>query len=207
MGPRTGAKVRQSNLFPAEPSGPAGFVYREQAITAREERNYVRLFETLPLKPFEFHGYLGKRRVVSFGWRYDYGGRRVLASDPAPDELMPLRERASAIAGIPAEELTQILVTEYTAGAGIGWHRDKPMFEDVVAFSFLSPCLLRFRRRHGDGWERWSKEVALRSAYLLRGPARRDWEHSIPPVEALRYSVTFRTMKSPVGGSLRGPGP
>ena len=105
---------------------------------------------------------------------------------------MPLRERAAAIAGVVAQSLQQVLVTEYAPGAAIGWHRDKPMFEDVVAFSFLAPCTLRLRRRRDEGWDRRSIELRPRSAYLLRGPSRRDWEHSIPPVGQLRFSVTFR---------------
>jgi alkylated DNA repair dioxygenase AlkB len=88
--------------------------------------------------------------------------------------------------------LEQILVTEYAPGASIGWHRDKPMFEDVIAISLLAPCILRFRRKQGDGWERASVGIGPRSAYRLRGPARREWEHSIPPLARLRYSVTFR---------------
>jgi alkylated DNA repair dioxygenase AlkB len=173
---------------------PDGFRYRDDVLTAQEERSYVEQFEALPFKPFEFHGYLGKRRIVSFGWRYDYAGRTVRPSEPLPDFLVPLRERAAQVAGLAGGRLRQALVTEYAPGAPIGWHRDKPEFGEVVAFSFLSPCTLRLRRRNGIGWERWAIEVQPRSAYLLRGPARHDWEHSIPPLEALRYSLTFRTL-------------
>jgi alkylated DNA repair dioxygenase AlkB len=70
------------------------------------------------------------------------------------------------------------------------------VFEDVVALSFLAPCTLRLRRRHEEGWDRRAIELLPRSAYLLRGPARRDWEHSIPPVGELRFSVTFRTLRA-----------
>jgi alkylated DNA repair dioxygenase AlkB len=152
------------------------------------------MLQALPFKPFEFHGYLGKRQIVSFGWRYDYAGRTLRQSEPMPAFLLPLRERAAAVAGLEAGRLQQALVTEYEAGVTIGWHRDKPMFEDVVALSFHSPCRLRLRRRRGDGWQRWAMEIAPRSLYRLSGPARHDWEHSIPPVEAKRYSVTFRTL-------------
>jgi alkylated DNA repair dioxygenase AlkB len=104
----------------------------------------------------------------------------------------PLRERAAGIAGVSAKSLQQVLVTEYAPGAAMGSHRDKPMFEDVIALSFLAPCMLRLRRRQEDGWERRSIELRPRSAYLLRGPSRREWEHSIAPVSELRFSVTFR---------------
>ncbi|HEX3501742.1 MAG TPA: alpha-ketoglutarate-dependent dioxygenase AlkB [Stellaceae bacterium] len=182
----------QGDFFAAEPRLPPGFAYREALIAAGEERALVERFAELPFQPFEFHGYLGKRRIVSFGWRYDYGGRALRESQPIPSFLLRLREQVAAFAEVPAEGVQQILVTEYAPGAGIGWHRDKPMFEDVVAVSFLSSCVLRFRRKQGTGWERVSREISARSAYLLRGPARREWEHSVPPVDRLRYSVTFR---------------
>jgi len=176
---------------------PDGFRYRDDALTPAEEHAHVETFATLPFKPFEFHGYLGKRRIVSFGWRYDYAGRTVRQSTPLPDFLLPLRERAAGFAGIPVDQLQQALVTEYEPGAPIGWHRDKPEFGEVIAFSFLSPCRLRLRRRRdkGSSWERWAIEVQPRSVYLLRGMVRHEWEHSIPPVESLRYSLTFRTLR------------
>jgi alkylated DNA repair dioxygenase AlkB len=182
----------QPTLFAGPSDLPAGFAYRPDVISPDEERALVARLADLPFKPFEFHGYLGKRRIVSYGWRYDYAGRALRKSDDIPEFLFALRERATAVAALPPQSLQQVLVTEYAAGAGIGWHRDKPMFEDVVAISFLSSCVLRFRRKNGDGWARAALSVAPRSAYLLRGAARREWEHSVPPVETLRYSVTFR---------------
>ena len=182
----------QAELFPAAPALPAGFAYREGVISPAEEQALVARFVTLPFQPFEFHGYLGRRRVVSFGWRYDYAGGRLRRSDDLPPFLLPLRDTAAAFAGIPPDSVQQILVTKYAAGAAIGWHRDRPMFEDIVAISFLSPCTLRFRRKHAVGWERAAQRVEGRSAYLLRGEARRVWYHSIPSVDRLRYSVTFR---------------
>jgi len=187
--------ANQARLFAAEADLPAGFTYREEAIRRDEERALVERFAALPFRPFEFHGYLGKRRVVSFGWRYDYAGRQIRPAAELPELLVPLRERATQVAELAPESLQQVLVTEYAPGAPIGWHRDKPIFQDVVAISFLSPCLLRFRRRLRDGWERRSLEVMPRSAYVLRGAARAEWEHSIPPVSALRYSVTFRNLR------------
>ena len=188
--------MSQPALFLTEPSAnahAAGFAYWPEAFSVAEERDWLHEIAALPLKPFEFHGYLGKRRIVSFGWRYDYSGRALRESAPMPDFLAPLRARAAAIAGFDAALLQQALITEYDAGVTIGWHRDKPMFEDVVALSFLSPCRLRLRRKHESGWERWATTIAPRSLYGLSGPARYEWEHSIPPVESKRYSVTFRT--------------
>lgn len=181
------------DLFDGVPSSPCGFSYWADAVSPDEERDWLRGIAALPFKPFEFHGYLGKRRIVSFGWRYDYAGRALRASDPIPGFLEPLRQRVATVAGIDAQRLQQALVTEYDTGVTIGWHRDKPMFEDVVALSLASTCRLRLRRRHGARWERWSAAIAPRSIYRLSGAARHDWEHSIPPVERLRYSVTFRS--------------
>lgn len=174
---------------------PEGFVYREEVLSAEEERRFIEHLAVLPFAPFEFHGFLGRRRIVSFGWRYDYAGRQIRPSAELPEFLLPLRERAAEVAGHAPESLQQVLVTEYAPGAPIGWHRDKPMFQEVVAISFLAPCILRFRRRLRDGWERRSLDAMPRSAYVLRGAARTEWEHSIPPLNALRYSVTFRTLR------------
>jgi alkylated DNA repair dioxygenase AlkB len=190
---RQNPRQAQPDLFAAAPALPAGFAYRDDLITPAEEQSLVERFAELPFAPFEFHGFLGKRRIVSFGWRYDYAGRALRRSDDIPDFLRRLRQKAAAFAGLDAAAMQHALVTEYAPGAGIGWHRDKPMFEDVVGVSFLATGVLRFRRAAGDGWQRQSQIVQPRSAYLLRGPARREWEHSLPPVDALRYSVTFRS--------------
>ncbi len=187
---------RQADLFAvqAEQAMPEGFVYRQDVISPDEERRFAEWFGLLPFAPFEFRGFVGRRRIVAFGWRYDYAGRQIRRAANLPEPLLPLRERAAQIAGLAPQSLQQALVTEYGPGAPIGWHRDKPMFQDVVAISFLSPCLLRLRRRVGASWERRSLQVEPRSAYVLRGSARTEWEHSIPPVSALRYSVTFRNL-------------
>jgi alkylated DNA repair dioxygenase AlkB len=188
--------MTQTDLFaPTQTALPAGFVYRDEVITADEERALAQQIAELPLQPFDFHGFLGKRRVLSFGWRYDYTARGVQEAAPMPDFLLPLRRRAAAFAGLDEAALEHVLINEYAPGAGIGWHRDKHQFDDVVAVSLLAPARLRFRRKTGAGWERRAQIVQPRSAYLLRGPARSEWEHSLPPAEALRYSVTFRNLR------------
>ena len=176
--------------------GPPGFRYGAELFSTVAEAEFVARFEALPFKPFEFHGYQGNRRIVSYGYRYDYAGRTLRASDAMPAFLSPLREVASRFSGIAADKLEQALVTEYAPGAGIGWHRDKPMFEDVVALSFLAPCALRLRLKDGEKWKRHAVQIAPRSGYLLRGAVRTDWEHSITPMETLRYSVTFRSFRA-----------
>ena len=180
-----------------EPSGlPENFAYRAQLVSFDEEAGLIARFRALPLREFEFHGYFGKRRVISFGLRYDFADREVHRAEPIPDFLLPLRGGAAAFAGVAADALEHALVSEYAPGAAIGRHRDRPVFGDVIGVSFGSACRFRFRRRSGGGWQRAAIVLAPRSAYLLHGPARWEWEHSIPPAEALRYSVTFRTMSA-----------
>ncbi|MDB5392759.1 MAG: hypothetical protein JWM91_265 [Rhodospirillales bacterium] len=186
----------QSELFEFVPPALAGLRYAPGFITADEERQLVGEFEMLPFKPFEFHGHLGNRWVASFGWRYDYGQRAVRPAGPIPSFLLPLRGRATAFAGLPEEEFQQVLVTHYPPGAGIGWHRDKAIFGEVIGLSFLTPCALRFRRAYERGWERFTQMVEPRSIYLLQGAARTEWEHSIAPTPSVRYSVTFRRISA-----------
>ncbi len=184
----------QLDLFGSGPSLPAGFAYRAELVSLQEERDLLARFVHLPFREFEFHGYVGRRRVVSFGWEYDFGQERVHRTEDLPAFLLPIRDKAAAFAGLAADELPHALVTEYQAGAAIGWHRDKGVFGAVVGLSLLSPCTFRLRRRKGMTWERASITAEPRSAYLLRGASRTEWEHSIPAVESLRYSITFRTL-------------
>jgi alkylated DNA repair dioxygenase AlkB len=198
----------QPELFDAAASGlPEGFVYRPDFVSREEEAQIVSRLQALPFAPFQFHGFEGKRRIVSFGWRYDFNEGGLKRAEPFPDWLGPLAERAAAFAGLAPEALAQAIVTEYAPGAGIGWHRDRPQFEDVAGISFLTPCRFRFRLRTAGGWRRVGLVVEPRSAYLLRGPARRSWEHSIPPQQSLRYSITLRSFRPDAGpaSGRRGP--
>ena len=147
-------------------------------------------FGALDFAPFQFHGFTGKRRVVYYGWRYDFEGGGLQRTGDIPSYLLPTREIAAGFAGIEAAELQQALVTEYAPGAAIGWHRDRSVFGDVLGISLLSACSFRLRRKEGSKWERRAFGAAPRSAYLLSGTARQEWEHSIPAVPALRYSIT-----------------
>jgi alkylated DNA repair dioxygenase AlkB len=182
------------DLFPDAPPLPEGFRYREGALAEAEERALLERIRALPLKDFEFHGFTARRRTISFGWHYDFAHARLEEADPIPGWLLPLRDTAAEFAGLAPERLPHVLILEYGAGATIGWHRDKAAFGDVIGVSLLSACRFRLRRKVGAKWERAALTLEPRSMYLLRGPSRTEWEHSIPAVDALRYSITFRTL-------------
>ncbi|OHV78840.1 alpha-ketoglutarate-dependent dioxygenase AlkB [Rhizobium sp. LCM 4573] len=183
----------QADLFgKAEPALPPGFRYQPDIVPEDVQTDLLHEIPQLPLKPFDFHGFEGKRRVISHGWKYDFDTEKVSRIDDIPSFLLPVRSVAAAFAGIAPDQLQQALVTEYAPGAPIGWHKDKKVFGRVVGISLLSPCTFRLRRRAGDKWQRASVIAEPGSVYLLSGPARSEWEHSIPPVDQLRYSVTFR---------------
>jgi alkylated DNA repair dioxygenase AlkB len=175
---------------------PDGFRYQPELITPSDEAGLLERVRELPFRDFEFHGYTGKRRVVSFGWHYDFSARQLDRAVDIPEFLRELREPAGEFAKLDPEALQHVLVTEYRPGAAIGWHRDKAVFGEVVGLSLLAPCTFRLRQARGDReWERVNLVAEPRSAYLLSGPARTEWEHSIPPVAALRYSITFRNVR------------
>jgi alkylated DNA repair dioxygenase AlkB len=190
----------QPSLFDLPPpppkAMPQGFRYQPDLITAEEEGDLARRFAALDFKPYEHLGYLGNRRIAAFGWRRDADGAMVETGEPLPDVLMLLLDRVAAFTGLARESFRHALVTEYAPGAGIGWHRDRPPAVAIAGVSLVSPCTFRLRRKTGDRWDRASILAAPRSAYLMSGPSRSDWQHSIPPVEALRYSVTFRTVRA-----------
>jgi alkylated DNA repair dioxygenase AlkB len=191
--------VQQNALFPdleqsLAQSEPRGFRYRDNIITEAEQSALVGSLEKLNLKPFDFHGHLGNRRVVSFGLKYDYSRRTVEAAGKMPSFLDELLLRAADFAGVDPMDFRQVGVNEYRAGAGIGWHKDKQDFGIVVGVSFLTAATMRFRKANGTRWTRVSHIMKPRSIYILDGEARTQWEHSIPPLSELRYSITFRTL-------------
>lgn len=148
----------------------------------------------LTLTPFQFGPYEGKRRVASFGWRYDFSTQKLERGDPFPDWMLPVAHAVEVANRLPEGAVEHILFTRYDAGAGIGWHRDKKQFDRVFGLSLGSPCPFRFRRRTATGWERFTLAAEPRSLYTMTDEARSVWEHSIPPVAAPRWSITFRTM-------------
>jgi alkylated DNA repair dioxygenase AlkB len=172
----------------------AGLRYHEEVIREAEERALLERLGGLELAPFRFQGFIGNRKTQSFGWRYDFEDASFTPTEPIPSWLQPVRERAASFAGLKPDEFVHVLLARYDPGAGIGWHRDRDVFEKVVGISLNTPATLRFRHRTASGFRRANLEVEPRSAYLLSGEARHDWEHSISPGQSLRFSITFRTL-------------
>ena len=172
----------------------AGLDYRDDLISENDEAELIARLTALDLTPFRFQGWLGNRKTMSFGWRYDFDNASFSRTEAIPDWLQPLRETAAAFASVDPGDFAHALLARYDPGAGIGWHRDRDVFEKVAGISLNSPAMLRFRQRMAAGFRRASLELAPRSAYLLSGPSRWEWEHRIAPGEALRFSITFRTL-------------
>jgi alkylated DNA repair dioxygenase AlkB len=184
--------MTQAELF-ADPL-LAGLAYREDVISVREQQRILARLGQMDLAPFRFHGWTGNRKTQSYGWRYDFDDASFRPTEPIPDWLQPLRDKVAAFAKVASDDFVHVLVARYDPGAGIGWHKDRSVFDRVVGVSLGSPAVLRFRQRSGSGFRRFSLQLEPRSAYLLSGEARYDWEHSIVPGETLRFSITFRTL-------------
>ena len=186
----------QADLFghAPQPAVPPGFDYWPDVLSACEQAGVVEQLQRLDFRPYEHMGYQGFRQIAAFGRRYDHERRRLETAAPWPDFLKALLGRLTGRLDLDEENFVQVLVNEYAPGAGIGWHRDRPVYGEILGVSFLAPCLMRLRRKDGSGWRRSAAPLAPGSAYRLSGEARRDWEHSISPMTALRYSITFRTL-------------
>jgi alkylated DNA repair dioxygenase AlkB len=188
------APPAEADLFGRVTAWPQGLRYELEFLSEEEEWLLIDAFSSLRLAPFQFGAFEGKRRVASFGSRFDFSDQRLHAAEPPPEFLQPFKARAEAFAGLAPDAVQHVLLTEYETGAGIGWHRDKVAFNMVIGISLGSACPLRFRRKEPSSWERFTLEAAPRSVYLLSGEARSLWEHSIPPVQTPRWSITLRTM-------------
>jgi alkylated DNA repair protein (DNA oxidative demethylase) len=189
------------NLIAAQPdlfgeAGLAGLSQTTAIVTPGEEQMLTASVDAAELSPFRFHGWLGKRLTASYGWRYDFDDASLAPAEPIPDWLLPLRAKAARFARLPPGDLVQALLIRYDPGAGIGWHRDRPVFEHVLGISLGAPATMRFRRRRPGGFDRASAELAPRSIYHLTGEARHEWEHSIPSTEVTRWSITFRSLSA-----------
>jgi DNA oxidative demethylase len=189
------------NLIAAQPDlfGEARLAVLSQAgafVTSGEERMLIASIDAAELSPFRFHGWLGKRLTASYGWRYDFDDASFTPAEPIPGWLLPLREKAAHFARLLPDELVQALLIRYDPGAGIGWHRDRPVFEHILGISLGAPVTMRFRRRRRGGFDRVSAVLEPRSIYHLTGEARHEWEHSIAAMELTRWSITFRSLSA-----------
>jgi DNA oxidative demethylase len=182
---------------------PQGFQYLPDWISLEEEQDLLAYIETLKFSEVRMYGVVAKRRVMHFGWDYGYESWTIAPTEPIPHWLLPLRTRAADLMQESVAAVEEILITCYEPGAGIGWHRDAPMFgAQVVGVSLLGVCRMRFQRKLGGHREVAEALLAPRSAYLLAGAARALWQHSIPAIKQHRYSITFRTLQQ--GGTVFG---
>lgn len=189
--------MRQSELFPSPL--PDGFTYREEFLSRDEERELISMLQTLPLEHAQYKQFTALRRTLSYGSTYDFSANKSLPAPALPAFLYDLRRRIAGWSGLSPESFVHALVAEYRPGTSLGWHRDVPEFEVIAGISLLSACRLRLRPYPWIPARR--KEIAAvtlapRSAYLLRGDARWKWQHSVPPVKELRYSITLRTKRA-----------
>jgi alkylated DNA repair dioxygenase AlkB len=192
----------QLALFGSPLPEPEGLRYAAAFVSPAVEHELVSGIRTLPLQPFQFGQFEGKRRIASFGFRYDYALRQLQQAEPIPAWLAETIKRVETFGG-RVTRIPQVLCPEYDVGVGIGWYRDKPHFDRIFGLSLGSACKFRFRRPVGKLWERYTLDAEPRSLYVMDGASRWVWEHSIPALEAPRYSITFRTMRD--GPDLRMP--
>src|SRR5690606_9185463 len=177
---------------------PEGFLYRPSFLTPDEERALLDAIATLTLVEARYRDFTAKRRIASFGAGYDFARNAPVKAPPLPAFLEPPRARLSAFGGVPEDELVQCTVAEYRPGTQLGWHRDAPSFGVVLGVSLASPARMRFRpypHQKGSGERALVLTLEPRSAYVIRDGARWGWQHAISPTKALRYSITFRTMR------------
>lgn len=172
-----------------------GLASRDAFLDPTEEADLIARIDASQLEPFRFQGWMGKRLTRSFGWTYDFDRASFSRSEPIPDWLISLRQRAAAFARLEPEKLVQTLLIRYDPGAGIGWHRDRPVFDQVIGISLGNPATMRFRRRAGVSFDRRALPLPPRSIYHLAGEVRQDWKHSILPVDLPRWSITFRSLR------------
>jgi alkylated DNA repair dioxygenase AlkB len=173
---------------------PEGFSYKADFLNATEETELLRKIQALEFKAFEFQGYTAKRRIVEYGYEYDFSTRRAAQIACPPEFLDAIRRRAADFSNIPEDDWVEVLITEYSPGTPIGWHRDVPQFEEIMGISLASGCRMRLKPYKAEG-KLISVMLEPRSIYMMRGVARWSFQHSIPPLQYLRYSITLRTLR------------
>jgi alkylated DNA repair dioxygenase AlkB len=187
--------AKQGELFAVDAPSVPGLLLVPDAVTAADEAELTARIDAAPLRPFEFGQWRGKRLTAQYGHAYDFTRGRLDEAPPLPDWLIALRARLAPLAELEPEALQAALLIRYDPGAGIGWHRDRLQYGEVLGLSLGADCTLRLRRRTDDGFERRSLFLPVRSLYRLSGEVRWEWEHSIVPLETTRRSITFRTLR------------
>lgn len=188
-----------TTLFDTTPLYPQGFSYFPDVISGEEEQFLTAVIQQLELHAFTFQGYSAKRKTANFGYDYSFEKRNLSRGKDIPAAFNPLIKKIAALAAVPQAAFTELLVTEYPPGSVINWHRDAPPFDLIAGVSLLADCTFRLRPHEKEKQHRRaiiSFPVKRRSLYIIQGPARTDWQHSISPVQSLRYSITLRTVKS-----------
>ena len=189
----------QTDFFDAiAPPLPAGCVLAHEFLSAEEEHALLAVLRALPFEAARYKGYTARRRIASYGGRFDYDTNTLRPSPPMPASLAPLRDKVARWLGVEPSRFAHVLVSEYAPGTPLGWHRDVPAFESIVGVCVLGAARMRLRRYpplHPKAADVLNLALPPRAAYVLTGSARWDWQHSIAPTEALRYSVTLRTRR------------
>ena len=186
--------VKQNELFAMPPVVP-GLVVVDRAVSEKEEVALERQIDRAPLTPFQFGQWEGKRLTTHYGSGYDFSRHRVAEAPPLPAWLLALRDSLAPQVGRDPAAFRAALLIRYDPGAGIGWHRDRPQYDEVLGLSLSAPCVLRLRRRTASGFERRNIDLPPRALYLLSGEVRSEWEHSIAPMDVTRRSITFRSLR------------
>src|SRR5262245_32726791 len=190
--------MEQGELFEIPQRLPEGMIYQPDFITPDEETALLIEIGNLPLSEAKYKEYTAKRRIVSYGGSYDFSSNELIPAGPIPPFLHPLRERIAEWVEVSASQFTHTLIAEYKTGTQLGWHRDVPDFEIIVGVSLQGSCRMRLRPYPPQKGRRAANlylDLAPRSAYAMRGPARWLWQHSIEPTKTTRYSITFRTRR------------
>jgi alkylated DNA repair dioxygenase AlkB len=196
-------------LFDVPAQVPDGFIYRQNFISEAEVQDLIREIQKIPLAPFKYYQFTGKRRTASFGWQYEFGASEITAAPEMPPFLLPVRTHAANAFNIDPNSLIQMSIIEYSTGSPIGWHRDIPHFGVVVGISLGAACRMRFRKysrvrsKKLNCDEILSIELQPRSVYLMSGASREIWQHSISPVKELRYAIMMRTIRATPEKPLR----
>src|SRR5262245_9527585 len=151
--------------------------YQRDFISAKEEAALIGHIRALPLAPFQFGIYEGKRRVVFFGSRYDFTHERLEAAEELPAWLVPLAGRVERFAALLSGSIKHALCTEYRLAP-----RQKALRSGVRALPRLGlqiPFPPQDRQQLGTFHAQHGTTLPLRET----GASRHVWEHSIPPVE------------------------